>query len=70
MTTELADYSTIFRSPCLLWCKSCERSMNIERLSNDIEHILLIDTRSILVFHLNMPRGIAYYILYELNVIC
>ena len=109
MTTELADYSTIFRSPCLLWCKSCERdrirasilnykphllykksgleanglvkpqyctfllekphilntSMNIEWLSNDIKHILLIDNRSIIVFHLNMSRGIAYYILYE-----
>ena len=42
-------------------------SMNHEWLTNrtDIEHILLIDTRSILVFHLNMSRGIAYYILYE-----
>ena len=40
-------------------------SMNIECCQTDIEHILLIDTRSILVFHLNMSRGIAYYILYE-----
>ena len=59
-----------YSTSTLLTDKTLQHHISIKFISinykyKDIEHILLVDTRSILVFYLNMSWGIAYFILYE-----